>query len=203
MDEARAALLSAIEKSTKRREREREELADALQNAARAEEWQQAGDLLLASPQAFTAGRDTVTVSDWYGQVDNSGNVPIRTLTVDPALTWKENAERFFARARKARAALSTLAARRDAAMDELLRLSAAREQAQTAPHIEGIKTARGIGGRITGEGAWPGSRYHASRKSVWGASYPSVCIARRLGHLGGRRRRRQRFSDRQARSAQ
>ena len=170
LNEARASLLTALNRAIGRREREREELDTALVNAARADEWQQAGDLLLASPHALTEGQETVELPDWYAPLNADGTPAVRTVAVNPALSVRENAELFYARARKSRAALETLARRRDAAVDELLRLSAARTDAESTEREDVLANLRrSVSELLAREGAASGG----SKSGDKGSSSP------------------------------
>lgn len=103
-ERARDALLTALRKARKTREKEREEIGRGLENAKRADEYQQAGELLTANGQSIVRGQTTATVPDFYSEAGQT-----RTVTLDPALDARENAERYFKRARKARDSVANL----------------------------------------------------------------------------------------------
>lgn len=92
LEQHRKTLRSHLARQVKQRKRR---LADAEKNATaleRAEAYRMQGDMLLAA-QLDTKGQASVTVSDFTG-----GEV---RLTVDPQLTTYENAEQYYARAKK------------------------------------------------------------------------------------------------------
>jgi predicted ribosome quality control (RQC) complex YloA/Tae2 family protein len=66
-------------------------------HGARAAEYEESGSLLLSNLHAIDRGNASVTVIDYSGAE--------RALKLDPKLTPAQNADRFFARARKAREA--------------------------------------------------------------------------------------------------
>ena len=79
----------------------RKELASAqatLKEAARAEEYEQVGNNLLANLSLLAKGQATVTIPDLYSETSKT-----ITVALDPKRTPQENAEAYFTRARKAR----------------------------------------------------------------------------------------------------
>lgn len=119
-DAARDSLMAALHRARKHRVHELQETARGLANAERADEYQQNGDLLQANQHGFARGEPTVTVPDYYAQTD--GPMPERTIAVDPALGWRENAERYYKKAAKARNS-RVLLEERQALLREELRL--------------------------------------------------------------------------------
>lgn len=89
-----------------------------LAEAGRADEYERAGNNLLAQLNLVKRGDKSVTISDLYAA--DAGEV---TLTLDPKLSPHENAEAFFSRARKARDAAEHAAERAVQREEELSRL--------------------------------------------------------------------------------
>jgi len=85
------ALRSALKRARTKRARQEADLA----SAGDAEELRRLGELLLANLHAVPAGRDGVTLHDWDRR-------PVR-VPLDPRLSPAANAQRYFARYRKAR----------------------------------------------------------------------------------------------------
>jgi predicted ribosome quality control (RQC) complex YloA/Tae2 family protein len=82
----------------------RKELASAqatVREAARADEYEQRGNNLLAGMHLIGKGLSEVVVPDLYSETGEG-----ITVTLNPELTPQENAESYFIRARKARAAV-------------------------------------------------------------------------------------------------
>ena len=91
-------LRGKIAQESKRLERQRQSSERTLAEAHRAEEYQQAGELLLANLWRVPSGESAVTVQDYY-----AANQPERVLALDPKLSPQENADAYFRRARKSR----------------------------------------------------------------------------------------------------
>ncbi len=108
----RERLLAAVRTARKRREREAAALEQGILAGARADEYQQAGELLLAHQHAVARGQTQVDLPDYFAPPAEDGSLPMRRIALDPALSVGEAAERLFQRSRKARASLPVLAAR-------------------------------------------------------------------------------------------
>ncbi|WP_457636997.1 Rqc2 family fibronectin-binding protein [Oceanithermus sp.] len=91
----RKPLLAALEHRRTALRRRLEDFERARADAAKAADWQHAGDLILAYAHQIEAGANRVTLADWEGGK--------RTLELDPALDAPANAERYYRRARRAR----------------------------------------------------------------------------------------------------
>ncbi len=104
-----------------------------LQNAARHEEVQQCGDLLMAQLHRVEKGQTSVELEDLF-----QGGT--RTIALDPTLTPIENAQRYYERAKKLRRALGKLTARREELQLErryLEELQTHLEQAETLDELK------------------------------------------------------------------
>ena len=130
-DRARDSLLVALRRTRKLREREASEVDQGLQNAARAEEYRQVGDLLLTNQSQIGRGQSLVSVPDYYAPPLPGGEPTMRFIALDPTLTAHENAERFYKRSRKADLSAATLEERRAQALEEVALLSLAEMEAQ------------------------------------------------------------------------
>ncbi len=96
----RAALVKAIEKETAYRKRELSAQRKTLEEAERADEYEQWGNLILASPNDVPdSGANTVTLANLYAETEGETVM----IPLDPKRTARENADAFFARARKSR----------------------------------------------------------------------------------------------------
>ena len=145
--QAQESLLAALRRTRKLREREVSEIDSGLSNAARAEEYRQAGDLIQANRFQIAGGQESVTVPDYYAPPTPSGDAPDRTIALDPALTVTENAERYYKRSRKAEGSRETLRVRQETARTEIVRLRLAEDaagSARTAGEIAALRVSLG-----------------------------------------------------------
>ncbi len=142
-EQARESLLSALRRTRKLREREASEMEMGLQNAARSEEYRQSGDLVLASRSQIAPGQASVTVPDYYAPALPDGELPQRTITLDPTLTVSENAERYYKRSRKAEGSAAGLRERQAVASADVVRLILAESEAARATSPEEIAALR------------------------------------------------------------
>jgi predicted ribosome quality control (RQC) complex YloA/Tae2 family protein len=84
---------------------QKKQIADAertIQEAKRADDYTQQGELLLAHLWKVEPGTNQTTVQDFY-----SAEQTERTIVLDPKLNPQENAQAYFRKAQKARAALT------------------------------------------------------------------------------------------------
>ena len=140
---AREALLTALRRTRKLREREVSEIESGLKNAARADEYRQSGDLVLANRFQIAPGQASVTVPDYYAPLTGEGEAGTREIALDPALSVTENAERFYKRSRKAEGSVSMLHSRQESARAEAARLLLAEEAAAHAATSDEIAALR------------------------------------------------------------
>ncbi len=132
-EHARDSLLAALRRTRKLREREAAEIEKGLRNAARAEEYRQAGDLLLTNQSQIRRGQSLISVPDYYAPPLPGGEPTMRFIALDPTLTVHENAERFYKRSRKADLSALTLQERRAQALEEVVLLSLAESETERA----------------------------------------------------------------------
>lgn len=151
--QGRDALLAALRRARKLREREQTEILQGLRNAEKADEYQQSGDLLLANQRAIERGQTSVSVTDYYAPALPTGEPMPRVIALDPSLSAHENAERFFKRSRKARASAASLAERRGRIAEDLSLLSLAECEMGGATTGEQVAAARaGVTALLTRE---------------------------------------------------
>ena len=133
-DRAKEALLTALHRTRRLRQREADELEQGMRNAGRAEEYRQSGDLLLTHQSDIRRGQSLVEVLDYYAPPLPGGEPTMRFIALDPTLGVHENAERFYKRSRKAETSALTLKERRAQALEEVALITQAeRETAQAA----------------------------------------------------------------------
>ncbi|MGI4788463.1 MAG: Rqc2 family fibronectin-binding protein [Janthinobacterium lividum] len=142
-DHAREALLAALRRTRKLREREASEMEQGLRNAARSEEYRQSGDLLLANRSQIVRGQPQVSVPDYYAPVSAEGETTTRTITLDPTLTVSENAERLYKRSRKAEVSGAMLQERLASALADAAQIAQAEMAASRATSPEEITALR------------------------------------------------------------
>ena len=130
-ERTRDSLLAALRRTRKLREREASELEQGLRNAARAEEYRQAGDLLLTNQSQIRRGQSLISVPDYYAPPLPGGEPTMRFIALDPTLSVHENAERFYKRSRKADLSALTLQERRAQALEEVVLLSLAERETE------------------------------------------------------------------------
>jgi predicted ribosome quality control (RQC) complex YloA/Tae2 family protein len=100
-DALRSGLLTSLNRVLFARETALFDVQQAVATGERAGEWQRLGDLIFAYGPSAPAGASEIPAWDFEGNEI--------VLRVDPELTWKENAERYFRRAKKAKARLDEL----------------------------------------------------------------------------------------------
>lgn len=92
--------------SAQRLRRSADRMLDELAGPSRADTYERFGHLLMAQATAEPPGRDEITLPDLIG-----GGAPV-TIPLDPARSGVENAERFYDKARRTRAARAHAEAR-------------------------------------------------------------------------------------------
>ena len=155
--------MAALRRTRKLREREAAEVEQGLRNAARAEEYRQAGDLLLTNQSQIRHGQSLISVPDYYAPPLPGGEPTMRFIALDPALTVHENAERFYKRSRKAGLSALTLQERRAQALEEVVLLSLAEREtglATTSAEVAALRLslAQSLAGSNGSSGSAPAS---------------------------------------------
>jgi predicted ribosome quality control (RQC) complex YloA/Tae2 family protein len=97
-DAAGQEMETALRRAIQYREKKRDSLTRSLQEAGRADEYKQAGELLLANLQAIIPGAKSVEVADLF-----SPDMSPRVIDLDPKKSAGENAEAYFRRYRKSK----------------------------------------------------------------------------------------------------
>ena len=138
-----------------------------LQNAARHEEIQQCGDLLMAQLHRVEKGQTSVELEDLF-----QGGT--RTIALDPTLTPIENAQRYYERAKKLRRALGKLTARRQELQLERQYLEELQLHLEQAETLDELKV---LAEEMQAEGLLPKSKGAARMRPV----SPSSSGPRRL----------------------
>jgi len=124
-----AALLDREQESVDRR---RADLRRAAERAEAAEEWRIMGELLSASAHTVEKGAESVSLTNYYDPEMRPLVVPL-----DPTLSARENAEEYFTRQRKARAAAERIPAQAAELNRREAGLRARREQVEQADEEE------------------------------------------------------------------
>ncbi len=101
IEQKRTSLLAQIKRVRFAREVAIADLKGAIEMGLRAPEWQRKGDLLLAYSAAISPGAEIAEVWDFEGN-------PI-AIPIDPDLDAKENAQKFYDRARKAKQRMASV----------------------------------------------------------------------------------------------
>ncbi|WP_309719106.1 NFACT RNA binding domain-containing protein [Armatimonas sp.] len=157
-DSAEAAAERARQQALARVEKQFAELEKTFQEAARADQHEECGNLLLAHLAQVSKGAESVEVMDFY----NDGQT--RIIALDPKKSPHENAEAWFDRARKARDA-AEYAARRKAELEaerEALQMGlppSPRPAGEKAPPTSGAQGGKKFDGHkirtLTLDGEW------------------------------------------------
>ena len=138
-DAAKDTLVAALHRARKHRQHDLDEIARGIENSHRADEYQQSGDLLQANSHSLVRGETSVTVDDYYAD-HSEGPMPKRTIAVDPAQDWRENAGRYYKKAAKARASRVTLEERRLTIQEELALIDRAESDVAAASTEEEVE---------------------------------------------------------------
>ncbi len=131
----RNSILSALERVQLSREVAISDIESAITAGEKAGEWQRIGDLILAYGPSAPAGASEIDAWDYEGN-------PI-VLDLDPEKTWKENAERFFKRAKKAKARLGEVREQAVRLRAERDRVADAIERTEAAANLETLTRIR------------------------------------------------------------
>ncbi len=133
--DSRQKLIKALTRETDYRKKALADSRKTLEEAGRAEGYEQSGQLLLASLAQIEKGTKEITLDDWFlGET--------RKITLDPKKSPHENAESYFARARKARDAAEWADGRVADLEDELSELARLGEQLSTTEDLKDLEDA-------------------------------------------------------------
>ncbi len=128
LHEARVGLIRRLGQRIGRTERALERLTETLLTSDRAERYERWASLLMAQPDRVPPGATEATLVDWFDADGGEVVVPL----VEPRLSPIQNAERYFAKARHARAAEAASLVRHGETERQLVELSAIRDEAES-----------------------------------------------------------------------
>lgn len=134
---ARRPVLQAISVARARLERRRDALARSLREAAKAEEWRQSGEWILAYAHTITPGQEELLAE--------TGDNFIKCIQLDPDKSAADNAQAYFVRYRKAQRAAEGGPARlaeADLALCDLEQLETDLQLAANRPEIDAVRAA-------------------------------------------------------------
>lgn len=138
IEDERAQLLTAVRRSEGSRKQALKSIDRTIAESERADSYRQRGELILAGLNQIEKGAASVTLVNYFDP-----DMPEVEIEFDEKLTPQQNAERYFRRYRKARDAAATARARRQNVLREITLLTAAREEAESAATIDGLKDLR------------------------------------------------------------
>ena len=136
----RGGLLVALQRSTRQKARELEEIQAGFKNSLRADEYQQAGDLIHVNQLSIERGATEAVVEDYY-LTQPDGSPTIRTIALDPTLSARDNATRYYKKARKARESLTSLEQRSERIAEETAVLRLASDDVSRATRVEELES--------------------------------------------------------------
>ncbi len=132
VESLRNSLLPALQRALQARTRALHEIERALSEGLQAERWQLYGELVLAYGHTLESGATMLKAPD-YTQPD----MLMVDIPLDPTLSHVENAERYFAKARRARSHQTELAERYGILSQEVARLQSQLAEAETCHQVE------------------------------------------------------------------
>jgi predicted ribosome quality control (RQC) complex YloA/Tae2 family protein len=141
IDSLRSQLAKRVALERSRLERLLEKSRASAEHTGRSAEYELNGSLLLANLHAITKGADSITVADYDGNE--------RSITLDPKLAPAANAERYFDRARKTRAAAAQAERQRAQNETKLASVVALGERIAAAESIEELERIAGESGGV------------------------------------------------------
>ncbi len=135
LESLRQNLLGQLKRVLLARETALRDLTQAQDAAAKASSWQLRGELLLAFMRDVPSGAKLWETEDYEG-------APLR-IALDPALTPKENAERYFDKARHAKERVGAVGEQRGRIEEERDALTALIAGVESAPRLEALEALR------------------------------------------------------------
>lgn len=153
IESLRGTLRKKVSAEIARNDRLLERMRESQEHASRAAEYEQAGQLILAHLYDVERGATKLVVEDFSGEE--------RTITLDARLTVTQNAERYFARARKAREGAEHAVERRTRAeerREKLKKIEVEIASAQTSTELKRIASGMRTEIRMENEPAEKGS---------------------------------------------
>lgn len=137
-DAAARDLEAALGRVIHAKEKLQESLLRSLQEASRAQEWREMGELLLANLQRVEPMAESITVADYY-----AADAPPRVIPLDPSKTPQENAAIYFRRYQKAKAGMKRYREQLDRIAEELFALQAVQARLPEAKSLDAVRALR------------------------------------------------------------
>lgn len=134
LDLERTQTLTAVNRAISAREKSLQLLNEAIADGGKAERYKILGDLVTANMAQIEKGSSVLTTTNYYDP-----ELATMDIALEPQLTPRENAERYFKRYQKARDAAVAAVDRIAETQKEIDRLKA------TLPHIESLSTVETI----------------------------------------------------------
>jgi predicted ribosome quality control (RQC) complex YloA/Tae2 family protein len=138
LETARTELLTAVQRSIASRKQTLIALRQAIADAGKADRYKNLGELVLANLGTLKKGDGKVAIINYFDP-----EMPEIELELDPLLTPKENADRYFRRYRKMRDAAEAAKSRVSSVEIELTILEAAREQIERVTEVPRLAEVR------------------------------------------------------------
>ncbi len=132
-DGEKAALVSALVRARRIFETELLDIEEGLANAARASEYQLAGELINANLQKLRPGDEQAFLLDYASGEDVE-------IELDPSLSARDNAERYFAKYKKAKASEERLLERQTKVEGGARRIEEALPRAEAAASLDAVQ---------------------------------------------------------------
>ena len=132
-DGEKAALISALVRARRIFETELLDIEEGLANAARAPEYQLAGELINASLQKLRPGDEQALLLDYASGEDVE-------IELDPSLSARDNADRYFAKFKKAKASEERLLERQAKVEAGARRIEEALPRAEATASLDAVQ---------------------------------------------------------------
>jgi predicted ribosome quality control (RQC) complex YloA/Tae2 family protein len=133
--EFRSEVRSCIRKALEKAGRKRDALMSDLQTAEQADQYKQAGDLILANLRLLHGGMDRAELTGYDGLTF--------VIDLDRKLTPSKNAERYFKKFKKAKAGQQIILTRLHDTAEEIDFLSSLRDEGEEADDMQHLKAIR------------------------------------------------------------
>lgn len=130
----KSRLLGQMERALHRQEQALAKVEQEAAKASRAEQYERFGSLLMANLAGLSKGMPSVEVEDMF-----DGSRPLVTIALEQALNPAQNAERYFAKAKKARTAAEDTARRGALLQEEFRQTTELRSLLDTAESREDL----------------------------------------------------------------
>jgi predicted ribosome quality control (RQC) complex YloA/Tae2 family protein len=138
LDLERSQVLSAVRRAISAREKSLEMLREAIEDGGKADRYKILGDLVTANTALIEKGSSVVTVANYYDP-----DLASIDIQLEPRLTPRENAERYFKRYQKARDSAVAAADRISETEKEIDRLKATIPEIESRTLVEELRQLR------------------------------------------------------------